>query len=191
MELKNKVPVDVSQQFIDQLDAISDAEKSTTILSEKDFPERKFPIRYNPKKVDKWGTGTHEWDEKEIKQFYEDPENLARTLYCPQVNIDELDDWGMFGFTPGFIYIEKRNYKGQRTLADKAAGFGLSVAKDHKTGLSVIPHFDYFPKHKYDYQLIRLSEYPAVFKIMCDIFSKKKIETSVEKPLLNDGQNED
>jgi len=187
MELKDKVPVDASQQLIDQLDAISDAEKSTTILSEKNFPEKKFPIRYNPnsKKVFVWEQ--YEWNEDEIRKFYEDPENVARTLYCPKVNIDETDDWGMFGYTPSFIYIEKRNYKEQRTLADKAAGLGLSVIKDPKTGLSVMPHFDYFPKHKYDYQLIRQSEYPEVFKIMCDIFSKRKIETNAKKPLLNSG----
>jgi hypothetical protein len=184
MELKHKVPVDVSQQLIDQLNIISDTEASTTILSENDFPETKFPIRYN------YETKEYEWNEDEIKKFCVDPENIERTIYCPKVNVDETDDWGMFGFIPGFIYIEKRNYKGQKTLADKAAGLGLSVIKDPKTGLSIIPHFDYFPRHKYDYQLIRQSEYPEVFKIMCDIFSRKKIETKSEKPLLNSGQEE-
>ena len=185
MEDTHKIPVDVSQQLIDQLDAISDAKESTTILSENDFPERKFPIRYNPKSTKTWVFEKYEWDEKEIRKFYEDPENIARTVYCPEVNFDQLDDWGMFGFTPSFIYIEKSNYKGRKTLADEAAVLGLSVIKDPKTGLSAIPHFDYFPKMKYNYQLIKKSEYPQVFKIMCDIFSRGKLGTETEKPLLN------
>lgn len=182
----HKIPASISDQLIRELEALNEAEATTTIIGEKDFPERKFPIRYNPNSPKQLVSQRYEWDESEIRKFYEDPENVSRTIFCKQINVDELDDWGMFGYTPGFIYIEKKRYEGERTLADKAAGLGLSIAVDPKTGLGVMNHFDYFPKHKFNYQLIRQSEYPEVFKIMTDIFYKRRVEGSQipDNPLL-------
>jgi hypothetical protein len=95
-------------------------------------------------------------------------------VYCPQINVDLTDDWGMFGFEPGFILIKKVNYKGSRTLADKAAGLGLSMAVDPKSGLGVVAHYDYFPRRKFEHQIIRKSDYKGLFSVMSDIFTRKK-----------------
>lgn len=184
---KKRVPVDISEQLITELDALLEAEARTVILTEKDFPERKFPIRWNPNK-EIWYERV--WDEGEVRKFYEDPENISRTIYCKEVNVDELDDWGMFGYTPGFVYIEKVNYKGSRTLADKAASLGLVVAVDPKSGLGIMNHFDYFPKHKFDYTLIRRENDPKLYALMCDIFRVRKLEGERvdNNPLLKSGK---
>lgn len=182
--MEGKTLVDMSAQMIEELNALSDAVASTSNIAEKKFKERKFPIRYNPKSKAKLESQKYEWNEDEIRKFYEDPENVSRTVYCKSVNVDELDDLGKFGYTPGFIYIEKKRYEGNKTLADQASSVGLSIGVDPGTGLGVMNHFDYFPKHKFDYQLIRQTEYPEVFAIMCDIFTKKKMGDSQKKNTL-------
>lgn len=186
---KKKVPVDISDQLINELEALTDAEKTTVKLTERDFPKREFPTKWNPN-PDIWYE--KEWNEKEIRHFYEDPENVRRTIFCKSINVDETDDWGMFGYTPGFIYIEELNYKGAKTLADKATSLGLSIVVDPKTGLGVMNHFDYFPKHKFEYELIKKSKLPDLFKLMCDIFFHKKISDQEQGsgPLLESGGEE-
>ena len=196
-KLHGKVPVDISGQLIQELERLDETKAKTTKLTEKDFPKKEFPIRPDPNakgiQADngKWyyNWEGYKWNEKEIREFYKDPENISRTIFCRKMNVDELDDWGMFGYEPGFIYIEEVRYKGEKTLADEAASLGLSVAVDPKTGLGVMNHFDYFPKMKFDYQLIRKSEYPEVFEIMCDIFSHKRIGNQGQEssPLLGSG----
>jgi hypothetical protein len=170
--LDGKRFVDISGQFINELDTLSDAIKSTTVISEKEFKERKFPIKFN------YETHNWEWNEDEVRKFYEDPENVSRTIYCKKLNVDETDDWGMSGFTPGFIFLEKINYKGSKTLADHASSVGLSIGTDPKTGLGIMNHFDYFPKNKFDYRMIRKDGERRLFEVMCDIFTKRKIESS-------------
>lgn len=162
-------PIDVSQQFIKEIELIDEAKAKTVEFNERDFPERKFPIRYNK------GTKRWEWEEEEVRRFYEDPDNVSRTIYCPRVNNDETDDWGMFGYGPGFTFIEKATYKGERSFADQAALLGLSIVVDPKTGLGVMPHNDYFPKNKFERQLIRRYDRPALFGLLCDIFTKRAI----------------
>lgn len=182
---QKRKPVNISEQFIDDLRRLSDAEATTQVLDEKDFPEIKFPIRYNP---DKKIGYRRVWNEDEVRKFYENPENVRRTIYCRNINVDELDDWGMFGYTPGFIFIEKSRYKGIRTPADRAASVGLSIAVDRQTGLGVMNHFDFFPKYKFEYVLVKKDSDRKLFELMCDIFSVKKMGESGQKsPLLGSG----
>lgn len=184
--MEGKKPVDISAQMIEELNVLSDTVASTTNIAERKFKERKFPIRYNPESKARFVSDRYEWNEEEIRKFYEDPENAARTVYCKQMNVDETDDWGMFGYTPGFVYIEKKNYESAKTLADQVSAVGLSIGVDPKTGLGLMKHFDYFPRHKFGYQSIRRTEYPEVFDLMCDIFTKKEIQDSskANAPLL-------
>lgn len=167
--MEGKKLVNISAQLIEELDALSEAVKVTTNITEKKFKETKFPLRFNDK------THRYEWDDKEIRKFYEDSENASRTIYCREVNVDETDNWGLFGYTPGFLYIERKKYEGVKTLNDQASSVGLSIGVDPKTGLGVMNHFDFFPKHKYGYQMIRRTEYPELFNLMCAIFTKRKI----------------
>lgn len=178
-----KRAVDISGQFITELNAIDEASKITKTITEKEFKERKFPLRYNPNSLSEWEHQKYEWSEGEIRKFYEDPENVSRTIYCPSVNVDDTDDWGIFGTTEAFIYIEKLNYKGNKTLADQASSLGLSIKIDPKTGLGVLGHGDYFPRHKFECCKIKKSEYPEIFTLMCDIFTKKEIKNP-PSPLL-------
>ncbi len=158
--------MDWPDQLIKQLDALNEAELSTRVI-EKKIKERKFPLRWNNE------LKLYEWSEGEIKDFYDDPENIRRTIYCQSVNIDETDGWGMFGYTPGFIYIERRNYKGSKTFADRFSALGLSVGVEPITGLSIMSHFDYFPRQKFDYRIIKKTENPEIFAVMCNVFNNK------------------
>jgi hypothetical protein len=163
--------IDISDQLINELNALDRAEASVVKIDEKKFPKRKMPIKYNP------DTCGFDWKEEDIRKFFEDPENVSRTIFCNKVNSDLLDDWGIFGYTPGFIFIEEKNYNGNKTLADRAASTGLSIAVDPKTGLGVMSHFDYFPKHKFEYEVIRQKFDPKLFALMADIFTKRRIES--------------
>lgn len=175
--------IDLSKQTANEFYALDEAAKSTVQVTEKDFPERRFPMKFNPK------TYKYDWEEGEIRNFYEDPENIPRTIFCREINVDETDGWGMFGYTPGYIYVEKKRYEGSKTYADEAASFGLSMGFDPKTGLGVMNHFDYFPRYKFEYQLIKKSDQPEIYSIMKDIFNKKGFaENSVNKPQLGTGE---
>jgi len=179
----SKRPIDLSKQTANEFYALGEAEKSTVKLAERDFSERRFPMKYNPK------TYKYDWKENEIRNFYEDPENISRTIFCREINVDETDGWGMFGYTPGYIYVEKKRYEGSKTFADEATSFGLSMGFDQKTGLGVMNHFDYFPKYKFEYQLIRKSDQPEIFAIMKDIFNKKGFaDKPANRPQLGNGE---
>jgi hypothetical protein len=166
-----RVPVNISDQLINDLNALSQAEATMTKIGERDFSKRKMPIKYNT-----W-TCQFEWKEEDIRKFFEDPENVSRTIFCNEINVDMLDDYGAFGYTPGFIFIEEKRYNGNQTLTDRMASAGLSIAVDPKTGLGIMQHFDYFPRNKLEYETVRRRHDPKLFALMADIFTKRRIES--------------
>lgn len=106
--------------------------------------------------------------EEELKEFFT-PENIQRLIYCPQINIDELDGWGMFGYEPGYIFINKRHYEGIRNLNDQLMfegkrGDTKSTRSGHK--ILTISHYDHFPQGKFAKQLLTLSRTPKTFAFL-------------------------
>jgi len=176
--------VDLSGIILRDLDALEKTEKIVRRFREFRFPEIKFPVNV-------WRPEKREWEghEDEIRRFYEDPKNIERTIFCPKINNDETDDWGMFGFGPGFIFVESRNYRGRKTLTDRMASAGLSLVVDPKTGLGVMPHYDYFPKNKLKHILIRKYDASDLFNLMVDIFSKKRLEDKGSPPALPEAKS--
>ena len=106
--------------------------------------------------------------ENELKEFFT-PENIQRLVYCPRVNIAERDGWGIFGYEPGYIFVNERNYEGMRSLNDhvmiKGKGFDKKVTKSGHEILTV-PHYDDFPQNKFGKQLLTLSRTPETFKFL-------------------------
>ncbi len=149
--------------MIEELNALSQAGQEICAVVEENFKEIKFPLKNDV------------WSKNEVMKFFEDTSNIHRTIFCKEVNVDEIDDWGMFGYEPDFIFIEKKNYEGARTLADQASLFGLSIARDPKTGLGLMNHFDYFPRHKFEYRVIKRSHDRELFDLLCEIFTKKHL----------------
>jgi hypothetical protein len=106
--------------------------------------------------------------EKELKEFFTQG-NIKRLIYCPKINIDETDDLGMFGYEPGYIFVNKRNYMGEHNLADTMMfeGVGsemLETKSEHK--VQVLSHYDFFPKNKFEKQLLTPSRTPATFAFL-------------------------
>ena len=106
--------------------------------------------------------------EEELREFFT-PEVVQRLVYCPQINRDMTDDWGMFGYEPGYIFVGSRNYEGAQTLADE----GMLKAKTTemiKTAsgaeLMIIPHYDYFPRHKFSTQEVTVERTPRTFAFL-------------------------
>jgi len=167
---KDYQPDNASEQFLRELEATLQAESAMEKYEEREFSDKDFPLNWSQM------NGKEEWSKKDLENFYEDPANRSRTIFSPNMNNDVTDDWGMFGYGPGFIYISGRTYEGSKTLADKAALLGQSLIIDPKTGLGILKHNDYFPKDKYKSVLIRRYEFPRVFDTMCEIFARRKFE---------------
>ena len=167
---KDYQPVNASEQFLKELEATLQAESATEKYEERDFSDKDFPLNWAQM------NGKEKWSKEDLEKFYEDPANRSRTIFSPQMNNDITDDWGMFGYGPGFVYISGRRYEGSKTLADKAALLGLSLISDPKTGLGLLKHNDYLPRDKYKLTRITRYEFPKVFNAMCEIFARKKFE---------------
>lgn len=147
-------------------------ELSTEINSgyvEKEFPEKTLPFRTNP------DTRKHEWDDNNLKEFLNDPENIARIIYCPKFDMDVIDSSGLLGYEELFIFITKKNYIGTESLADEAALKGLSIKIDPDKGFGIISSFDLFPRNKFDYEMIGSVDSPEAFKAMSNILMPKKV----------------
>lgn len=106
--------------------------------------------------------------QEHMEMFFQ-PDVLRRLIYCPQINVDMTDSWGMFGYEPGFILIRGLRYSGVRTLADKAALSGYSTGTRVRVrGIEIpqISHFDYFPRHKFQYDLITPRYLPRFYDFL-------------------------
>ncbi|MFA6184854.1 MAG: hypothetical protein WCT51_03095 [Candidatus Shapirobacteria bacterium] len=105
---------------------------------------------------------------EELKEFFT-PEMVSRLIKCPKINIDETDDWGMFGYEPGYFFICGIKYKGDKTLNDMALLNGMTLKNSTtKTGYEIteISHADSFPRNKYIYQTITVEKTPKTFTFL-------------------------
>lgn len=106
--------------------------------------------------------------EEELKEFFT-PDVIQRLVYCSQINRDMTDDQGMFGYEPGYIFVNSRKYEGAQTLADegmlKAKTIGM-IKTASGAELIIFPHYDYFPRHKFSTQLITAERTPKTFAFL-------------------------
>lgn len=159
--------VSVGDDLVGDLEDLIAAREQTVAIVENDIQPRELPGTWNPelrKRV---------WEEDEVRKFYQDPDNWHRTLFCPKINNDLTDGWGMFGYAPGYIFIRGSRYPGARSIADESMLLATSYAIDEDTGMGLLPHFDSFPYKKLNFDLITKTEDPKLFDLMCDMVAKK------------------
>lgn len=146
----------------------------TIVLSEEllemPLPYLKIPNGYP--KDDRMHTvldAKNEPSEEVLKEFFTS-EVIQRLAYCPQINRDETDDWGMFGYEPGYIFVCGTNYEGTRNFNDLAALSGKTGSDKLKTASGVeiyaVPHFDFFPRKKFTTQKVTAERTPRTFAFL-------------------------
>ncbi|MDD2225460.1 MAG: hypothetical protein PHP97_04870 [Candidatus Shapirobacteria bacterium] len=114
-----------------------------------------FPLVYKPV------------TEEKIEEFFT-PEMISRLVYCSNINVDLLDDWGARGYEPGFIFVKKSNYKGIKSLNDEDMMEGhVFDTFTTESGIDIMKlkndHFDFFPRNKFSFEKISATENPEMF----------------------------
>lgn len=130
------------------------------------LPYLKIPNGY-PKddKIRRVVDAKNEPSEEVLKEFFT-PEVIQRLIYCPKINVDLLDDWGMFGYEPGYVFVCGRNYEGAQTFADQGMLKAITtnmIKTASGIELMTIPHYDFFPKRKFSTQIITADGTPKTF----------------------------
>lgn len=140
--------------------AHENAIKENALYENKDIPKPlTFPWR-----------GSDNPTEKDMQIFFT-PEIISqRVLFCPEINVDMTDDWGMFGYEKGFIFLESLEKEGVNCFNDENWETGESL-KLIGASVPVLPHYDFFPRQKFSHVLITPSRCPAIYN-----FLRNKIE---------------
>ena len=103
--------------------------------------------------------------DEEMEKFFTPDVISTRILFCPYINVDLTDDWGMFGYEEGFIYIEEMVREGTHCFNDLDWIEGVTV-KDLGASVPVIPHYDEFPRNKFSHIRIINHDYPIIYKFL-------------------------
>ncbi|MEI8067402.1 MAG: hypothetical protein WCG91_00425 [Candidatus Shapirobacteria bacterium] len=111
--------------------------------------------------------GHNEASSEQLKEFFT-PEMISRLVYCPQINVDQTDNWGSYGYEPGYIFVNSSNYKGAQTFNDDemlhAETFDSFTTKNGFNVLKLVKdHYDFFPQAKFNTQIITAEKYPKTF----------------------------
>lgn len=138
------------------------------------MPHLEFP--FNSKK---------EYSEAEVEAFFTDEILSERVLYIPTINRDLTDHFGMFGYEPGFVFIEGINpQRGEeaKNLNEYAWLNGLST-KETNTPVHYMEHWDSFPYKKFDFTIITPGSHLPIYQKIYEFLVKKlgKIEVKEEK----------
>ena len=124
----------------------------------------------------------HEPSEEELKKFFT-PEVLQRIIYCPKINIDLTDDFGMFGYEPGYIFVCKSRHKGFQSFSDQFFLEGRTtqntIATKEGVEILVVPHYDVFPRAKFQSQTITQRRTPKTFEFLNKII---RPQNALDKP---------
>lgn len=118
-----------------------------------------------------WIEGNTPSDE-EMKDFFTPDIVSKRLIYCQKINIDQTDDWGMFGYEEGFIFIETLRRTGEHCFNDSCWNSGESVRESKEYDILEIPHYDFFPRAKFDFVIITKSRLPMVFAFLQEYLRK-------------------
>lgn len=95
--------------------------------------------------------------EQDIKLAITDELVRQRLIYCPEINNDLTDGWGMFGFSRGFIFLIGKTHNETTTINEDMwqqakTTKGIEVGRHFMQGLS---HYGSFPISMFEYEIIR------------------------------------
>lgn len=126
-------------------------------------------------------------DPEVVRAFLTREVMASRLLFCPSINNDMTDDWGMFGYSPGFIFLSARIKDFETTPATELWERGQidAVIEIGGTLLRAIPHFDFFPKGMFEYSLITSyrsgRSYGALLEAL-GVTPEMELETQLQDP---------
>lgn len=131
-------------------------------------------------------------DDPEVLRAFFTPEIVQkRLIYCPQINNDLTDDWGMFGYSQGFIYIIEKRHNDTTTFNEDMWQLGRTdkglELGDHF--MRYIPHYDFFPRTMFNANIIREEVDRRVFSAFCEalnISSEQLASLDIKDPGLAD-----
>ncbi len=134
--------------------------------------EQEVPYKWNPK----WGARVIDPENAptptQLLAFLEEtPGAYDRLIYCPQINNDHTDGWGMFGYSRGFIFVNGVRYAENHTLSDIHFMDNID-APSTPSGrrLPTISHYDFFPRNKLYTQEITERTAPEAFAFLVQLY---------------------
>lgn len=143
--------------------------------AEENFPEfLKFPWDTYKNDLEKEPT------EEEMKKFFTPEVISQRMIFCPEINVDSTDDWGIFGYEPGFIFIQGAQNKGIHCLNDLAWAKGTSL-KMAGASIFILSHYDFFPRNKFSNVLITSSRHKKIYDFLKEELGKMPFLEDKEK----------
>lgn len=91
---------------------------------------------------------------------------------CPQINKDLLDDWGLYGYEPGFIFVVGNYENPPNTRAAEMWATQQLLNWDPVEKLPIMGHYDFFPKLSLKHQIITPTETPRTFAYLYELLKQ-------------------
>ncbi|MBP9864415.1 hypothetical protein KBC54_03130 [Patescibacteria group bacterium] len=97
-----------------------------------------------------------ERDTATLNSFFTHEVLGERVLICPQINVDLLDHWEIYGHEPGFIYIVglKPEWERPSTMSEESWVQGTLVGMHPGLVCGSISAYAHFPVRMLDYELL-------------------------------------
>lgn len=136
------------------------------------------PYKWNPK----WGpreiNPENAPSPEQLFAFLENtPGAYDRLIYCPSINNDPTDGWGMFGYSRGFIFVNGLRYNHDATLSDMYFANNLGILETPSgRPVRTINHYDFFPRHKLWTQEITERTAPETFAFLLNHYDTPQPE---------------
>ncbi len=164
------------------------------------LPFLKIPNGYDPAdegRRDLWRDRDSELTEEELRAFFTREVIETRLIACAQMNRDETDDWGIYGYEPGFIFIQKGEVfqRQPQTINEKEWASGRTLTLHETRGGYNVPtmgHKDLFPRSAGELmvQEIRESNTPKTYKFLCTLLTGSEIHPTDIKLLSSEKEGE-
>lgn len=149
------------------------------------IPYLELPVRVEPPEWHpSWGpkslTAQNEPTREQLDAFFRDnPEAPGRVLFCSEINNDLTDDWGHFGYSPGFIFICGARYGEARTLSDHTFLENIShqqIVTPSGHTVPVLAHYDLFPRGGLRHQIVNPQRAPVTFAYLTELYGAAPTE---------------
>jgi hypothetical protein len=149
------------------------------------IPYLELPVRVEPAEWDpSWGpkslTPENEPTREQLDAFFKDsPDAPGRVVFCSEINNDLTDDWGHFGYSPGFIFVCGARYGQARTLSDHTFLENIShqqIVTPSGHTVPVLAHYDFFPRDGLRHQIINPKRTPATFEYLTELYGASPAE---------------
>lgn len=147
------------KETLEEEDAVLD-------LKEKDFDYQGDDEECYPSFIEFPWTTNDVPSEEEMRIFFTAEIILERLFFCPNINRDMTDDWGIFGYEEGFIFVEGALHNSVQCLNDLAWREGGQLKESTDYTVPELLHYDFFPRNKFSSIAITESRHLTVFQFL-------------------------